>query len=84
MVLVAKSRCCIDTEGPQAPQLSSLGLKSFEDEYSNDQFMKFMKSLQWIMSRDRLQDGEPFTLNIISHFALIVLRRKSSPHYSVT
>ena len=74
MKLVAKSRCCIDTEGSQVPQVSSLALMSSAEEYSNDESMKFIKRLQCIISRDRLQDGEPFTLNIISHFALIVLR----------
>ena len=54
----------IDTEGLQGPQLSSLGLKSFDEEYSNEGSVRFIKRLQCILSRDRLQDGELFKLNI--------------------
>ena len=57
----------VDTEGPQVPSLSDLGLRSFEEEHSNDQYIKSMKRRQYILSSDRLQDGEPFILDIIPH-----------------
>lgn len=55
----------IHSEGPQAPKLSDIGLKSVEEEESNDQVIGFNKKLQHILRRERLQDGKSYMLNVV-------------------
>ena len=81
--MVANHDVVIDTEG-QIPSLSDLGVRSFEEEHSSDNFIRSLKRFQYIFSSDRLKNGEPFILDLLPHFALIMLYRKSSPYYSTT